>query len=243
MKNVVSIVSVLFLSALSFSVSSSVITLSASEDTYITQHWALGGISSIHGNDDYLYEIGATNNGYISTPLVRFDLSAYSGMTVNGDANFQLYLEGGIPSNTTVVGAYESLSAWDENTSWGTMPGGAPYGSYGSVLDSRTINYSVDGNGYLDWTISGSVIQNWIDNATANYGLMLTTFTSTAHSDLNFTSSEGLYAPLLTFEASSVPEPSIFAPMGLGLVGLDLSYRKLEKVKLISKLNYEKPLH
>ena len=178
-------------------------TVYASADTYITSYSGLGGSGSIHGSNGDMYLNGGWSP-YYHFPMVRFDLTAYSGWTVQGSATFELYLYsawGGQPASQTVR-VNEQFNDWDEATvSWSSLPG--PHGTTGPTLDTRTISYP--SARYVDWTIPASVVQSWIDSPDDNNGLIVISQTEGTQNDMVFHSREwvGGNPPRLTFSGTA----------------------------------------
>ncbi len=107
-------------------------------DTFISESNQFAG----NGDSATLKLNGSTGNR--KTPFFRFDLSSQSGQQVTGDARFTLPLRTvDNPLNATqLVELRESTSAWNDNSTWSTIPGGPPAGSFGAtVLDSFEIVY------------------------------------------------------------------------------------------------------
>jgi autotransporter-associated beta strand protein len=181
------------------------VTVSPAADTYVTQHPSLGGTSSTHGSDPTLYEIGTP--GFQCTPLLLFNLSGYAGQTVVGNATLQLYVEsGGYTPATQTISVCNELNTWTAaSTSWNTLPG--PFGTTGSTLDTETVTYDGQSNParYVTWTIPASALQSWINNPAGNDGIVLVSQTTAYFEDLTFSSQEGSFSPLLTFNTSSNP--------------------------------------
>ena len=77
--------------AMAASTQADLFTLTATEDTFITEHPSLGGPTSTHEADPSLYSIYGNFGlpGGRSYPLVRFDLSSLAGQTVVGPATFE----------------------------------------------------------------------------------------------------------------------------------------------------------
>ena len=181
------------------------LTVSASADTFVTNHSSLGGASSTHGSDTTLYEIGSP--GFQATPLLLFNLSAYAGQNVIGNATLQLYvMNAGYSPATQSISVCNELNTWTPaTTNWNNFPG--PFGTTGSTLDTETVTYDGGANParYVSWTIPGSTLQSWINNPTANNGLVLVSQTTPFFQDLSFSSIYGSNAPLLSFSTTSGP--------------------------------------
>ena len=202
---------------------SSPISLSATDDTFITEYRALAGANSSHGADTSLYSILANggNPGYRSYPLVRFNLAAYAGTHVNGPATFSMYLQGTYfgSSTTRQVAVHEVLTAWTGSTAtfnnFGAAPGVQAGSDISAVLDTIEVAYPGSGNRYVSWTLAADVVQGWIDNPSQNFGLLTANLELPNLTDLQFGSLESANAPRLSF---AVPEPGSFALVAVGLL-------------------------
>ena len=184
-------------------------TLTASEDTFITIHPELSGENSNHGPDTFLYMVGDDLSPYATSPLVKFDLSLFSGMTVVGDAKFSIHASYASDiGGERFIDLYQVLTPWSEGSvtwnNFGSTPGiqfGTDTGA--SPLDSELLAPG-EAPLTLEFTIPHSLIQSWIDSPENNHGILLHMMVG---SDVNFDSSEyGGIQPSLTFEV--VPEPS-----------------------------------
>jgi hypothetical protein len=168
--------------------------------------------------------------GWQSYPLLKFDLSAYADHVVLGNATLRMYLYES-PGSLTVPGRLHEMKVnwtetsvpWDPNPADPqTLPtAGTHYES--TILHTTNISTTL---GYYSWTVPGSLVQDWIDSPSTNYGLILyqpdngnnaTTkqFRPSEHSN-------GDFGPYLDFEADA-PDPLVVPePTGLGLIGLAL---------------------
>lgn len=206
------------------------VSLTAADDTFITEYPALGGANSTHGADASLYSIYGNFGApaYRSYPLVRFDLSGLAGETVTGPATFDLFVQGtNFGDFTRHVSVHEVLIPWAGSTATFNNFGGAPDVQFGTdvttALDTILITYPGTGNRYVSWTIPASVLQGWIDQPATNDGLLVFNTELVNGSDLQFGSKETANAPRLSF--STVPEPGTVALCALGLLGTALTRR------------------
>ena len=152
------------------------VTLTPNADTFITIHPVLGGGTRNHGPDAALFVIGAvgpTNPVYTAT-LVRFDLGAYAGQTVQGPATFSMHVQGTDFNDPSVldrtIRVRDIAGTWNENTVTANNATLVP----GGVIASRSIHYltSVDDQ-YVTWTLPAAYVQNWIDTPASNGGLYI----------------------------------------------------------------------
>ncbi|MFN7804564.1 MAG: PKD domain-containing protein, partial [Planctomycetaceae bacterium] len=153
-----------------------VVTLAASDDTFITDADGLGGPYSAHGTDTNLWSINyftPGGGGSLATrPMFHFDLSAYEGRGATGDAKFRAHIIG--PQNPDYyhgssrrVDLYQIMSPWDDATvTYSTHPGIA-------FIQSQWVQYIGDTNQFIEWTIPQSVVQGWLDDPSTNHGVMI----------------------------------------------------------------------
>lgn len=111
-------------------------------------------------------------------PLIKFDLSAYAGATVLGDATLRLYLFNSGDSKDVSAQIHKMNVDWTETlTPWDSKPAELPQyqPTAGTHYDSTALDISTIGTtvGYYSWTIPVSLVQGWIDGTTPNYGLFL----------------------------------------------------------------------
>ena len=198
------------------------VSLTAADDTFITEYFALGGPNSTHGADASLYSIYGNFGApaYRSYPLVRFDLSGLGGETVTGPATFELFVQGtNFGDLTRNVSVHEVLVPWAGGTATFNNFGGAPDVQFGTDVTAglNTIFFTYPGTGdrYVSWTIPASLLQGWIDLPSTNHGLLVFNTALVNSSDLQFGSMETANAPRLSF--STVPEPGTAMLAGLGL--------------------------
>ncbi len=66
--------------------------------------------------------------------------------------------------------------------------------------------------------IDAALLQSWINSPGTNLGVFLFSDVTVNSNDIVFSSREGVLAPLLEFEATTVPEPSSLVLLGSGVV-------------------------
>ncbi|NLF38674.1 DNRLRE domain-containing protein [bacterium] len=106
--------------------------------------------------------------------LCKFDLSSYTGLVVDGDAQLQVrayWVQSGYAWN---FGTREVISNWDESTvTWanfvGPTTGTAWQATVGPLMESKVVNAAA----LWQFTVSNSVIQAMLDNPAANNGIAL----------------------------------------------------------------------
>lgn len=200
------------------------ITIGTSGDTFVTEHPGIGGPTSTHGSNTYLYEVwGYVGEHYKTFPLIKFDLTPYSGKIVSGaTTELQLQLINSNVVMTQSVSVREVLVAWSEATTSFANMGGTGFNETtqtGPNLTTRSITFHGTAE-MVSFVIPSTVVQNWIDNPTQNNGLMLIAPPIVGGpNDKLFSSREGSVSPQLSFEIAAVPEPTSLSMLILGIVG------------------------
>lgn len=186
-------------------------TIVAVEDATVGTHDIVGGPNGNNGATGYLAVIGAPGyfGEYYARTLLQFDLSAYQGQTILGNATLSMFLDddhvNGAPSTVDV---HLVTQDWSEGTvTWNTQPTFSA-----AAIASRPFDPPAEVGTWVSWTIAGSDLQSWINNPGTNHGLLLESEPGQAFDDLQFRSSEfgEGFGPTLTFSTDSqpVPEPS-----------------------------------
>ena len=197
-----------------------IVQMPPSGDSMLTQHPNLGAGSSPQGSRGDMYSIGPYN-GYpnheqVSRPLLKFDLLSFAGRTVTGtSASVTLHCAGywKMPSNPATyqdLYAYPVLVSWDEatvtyNNFGGT--GGVQPSKYGAMLSSVRVPLSASGAS-VSWVIPNWLVQSWIDNPSANNGVVFIPGSLHDTPEFCWLSREASVPPSLSFELVDVPEPS-----------------------------------
>lgn len=183
----------------------------------------------------------------IRKTLLRFDLTAFAGMQLDGDATFTMYQRN--PFGTRVEVSLYQISAanagWNEGnggtgaadpgeSAWNFLSQGSPATPWagsaglstagvdfltGPIVTFDYIPSGVNGTAF-NITIPGWVLQGWIDDPSTNAGMLLVANTQTTGaygSFYNNVASQGV-RPSLTFAV--VPEPSTIALIVAGAFGL-----------------------
>lgn len=130
--------------------------------------------------------------------LLQFDLTPHSGNNVVS-ATLYMYLESGNGSGNTIE-AHRITTAWEEGTEVGwagtsnweeatdtnawTTPGGDHHTSIEGSMTTESV-------GYKTMTLSAALVQDWIDNPSANFGLLLKSIGGDANKLIQFTSFDG----------------------------------------------------
>lgn len=200
----------------------------AQADATITRHPGLGGGAAPLGAADTLYAIAPA--GYEAASLLRFDLSAWAGHTLQGDAQIELGFLG-LPLGTSVGILVRPVgSAWDEYS--------VTWNNFSPNLGAAVGGSPVTATDYLPgdpvaFGLPAALVQQWIAQPASNHGLLLQ---ASNGSDLYLASREyrpqggsaGDWAPRLSFmsAAAPVPETRTWALMGLGLAALGALRRR-----------------
>ncbi|MCD4824315.1 MAG: DNRLRE domain-containing protein [Phycisphaerae bacterium] len=157
--------------------------------------------------------------------FIQFDLSGIpAGQTIDS-VTLSLYKYGHY--GTVVVDAtlYQITESWDESTlTYNDEP------SYGSTAIASRSMTGGETNGWKTWedTNLTSLVQDWYDGTTTNYGLVLRVQTNIGNSNIAFYSSDYTTDASLRpkLDVTYTPEP---ATMTLLLLGLPLALRRRRK--------------
>ena len=217
----------LALAAATAQAASSLVLTNVLIDATISQHPNLGSGNLPQGASDTLYD--TVPNGFQAATLLRFDLSAWAGHTVQGNAQLDMTFLGLSYSPSVDLTIRPVGSAWGEYTvTWNNFANklGAPVGG-GTVLAADYAAADL-----VSFSLPQALVQQWIDQPASNHGLILQ---ASNGRDLAFASREyvplggsaGDWAPLLGFTvAAPVPEVSTPALLGAGLLALGALRRR-----------------
>jgi VCBS repeat-containing protein len=175
-------------------------TLAITPSTVILNPVADTWLDEVNQDDSYGTDATLVMGSNATTPsvagdhrvLLRFDLSAIpTGATIT-DATLRVFLEeyndvaGGIFATSDVeVDAYLVYESWDEASAtwnqtdgsnpWAAVPGGSGLivGSGWDETNPPGYNYNMVINEYREITGLATVVQDWVDGTTSNYGLAL----------------------------------------------------------------------
>lgn len=176
----------------------------------------------------------------IERAIVHFDLSAYTGTTVTGDVLLRWYAQAvGAGANGQTLAVYQvaatnagwltldatwnnraasTTTPWVNAANTGNYPGlGAPGEAYGATpVATLGLVGPVSGT-VLSMNIPAAVVQGWINNASANAGLLFrfSDETAVAGKYLVFEAANQGYWPNLTFDYV-VPEPGCLSLLVVG---------------------------
>ncbi len=172
-----------------------------------------------YGDSTTLYTINTDGSG-LGQPLIKFDLSAYTGLTVSS-ATLKLYYWHGISDDGQPKEVYANriLESWDEDTvSWNN-------GRPSFTSDGRSTQSVGSGDfGWVEWDVA-DMINYWLAGTYDNYGFMLTMEyyfrNSKEFYSSDYTDDPSLRPQLiLDINDSAIPEPLSIIMIGLGIVGL-----------------------
>ncbi len=134
------------------------------------------------------FNLGAGYTSYIARSLLKFDIE---GMLPAGSTIKKAYISVYVRyyQADTTWSLYKVTQSWSEGTagcggtvdvdaSWDYYNGsGNSWSNAGGDFDSSAISNSilVDGDleAFIDFDINASVVQSWLDNPSANYGVIL----------------------------------------------------------------------
>ncbi|GEM_PF-867828 len=130
--------------------------------------------------------------------LIQFDVTPHVGKTVIS-ATLYMYLEKG-EGGGNMIEAHRLVTPWEEGTETGATgvanweeatniidwatPGGDHHPSIEGAMTTESV-------GYKTMTLSAALIQDWIDNPAANFGLLLKSAGGDANKHIEFTSFDG----------------------------------------------------
>ncbi|MFN6103452.1 MAG: PKD domain-containing protein, partial [Planctomycetaceae bacterium] len=153
-----------------------IVTLAASDDTFITDADGLGGPYSTHGTDTNLWSINyftPGGGGSLATrPMFHFDLSEYEGRDATGDAKFRAHIIGPqnpdyYKSSSRRVDLYHIMSPlYDATVTFSSHP-------WIVFIKSQWVQYVGATDQFIEWTIPQSVVQGWLDDPSTNHGVMI----------------------------------------------------------------------
>jgi len=200
------------------------VTVLASEDTLITAHPNIGdngGPDKNYGDEDYLTLIGPVAQ-FQASPLLKFDLSPYVGSTLTDDVELRLQVLGthSGPETHSNVRLHSVLVDWQEDTvtlnSFGPAPGiqaGIDYQS--TVLDSIS-PLTASTADFVSFNLPANTVQEWIDNPSANKGIIMLSEEGSFNQDIVFKSTNwATGAPVLVSDQlTAIPEPSSLLLLG-----------------------------
>lgn len=196
------------------------VSLEIAEDTFISEHPGLGGISANHGEARDLYVVNPA--GYQSFALLRFDTSMISRRSVVESASLSLTSRGLSFSDSMSFTVYALSNSWSEvGSTWENFKP-----NLGSPLAAGLLSNPLSGY-ELTLELDVAVLQEWIISPDKNFGLIIKAdsgrdwkVASSENSDLNGPSLNVAYS------ISPIPEPSTMYMFGFGILGAVLCLRR-----------------
>ena len=164
------------------------------------------------------------DSGHDNRTFIQFDFSGIpTGQTIDS-VTLSLYKKGDTGSDVIAVDIYQVTASWTESVlTWNNRPSHAA-----TVLASRNMS-GTEANGWKTWSGANltSMVQDWYDGTTTNYGLTLRAM-NTGDSYVTFWSSDYTTDASLRpkLDITYTPEP---ATMSLLLLGLPLALRRRRK--------------
>ena len=169
------------------------IELFASKDAWIEKN-----DDDNHGNDTELH----IRESYIEEyrTLFHFDLAAQNGNAIS-DAKLKLYVKGGAGQGV-IVEAYQLTRHWEEGTGggelfnynhddvlWGQATNSVNWTNGGGDYQATLIGtMPTDNIGWTELNLNTGVVQDWIDNPSNNFGIIL--IATADNGEVQFYSSE-----------------------------------------------------
>lgn len=180
-------------------------TLEATADCMITEHVGLGGKDSNH-EEGHLGVIKAIVGMHRTVSIVKFDLSAFEGLSLEGDTvAFRLTLRTSWKGKRFAhkIGVRECLVTWDEKTVTWNKLGGTGYDErhFGKELTARNVTFSGK-EAVITFTLPVELVQKWMDHPESNNGIALFSHEKEICKDMSFYSRESGPAPQLVIDLS-----------------------------------------
>ncbi len=163
-------------------------TLATSADTFIK---GLNG--SNNGSDDEL-KVGRDNGGPHLYSLLRFDVSSVPAGTAITSATLRLYQFDSNRSGNFNARAYRIDQDWTESgADWSTADGATAWSGGGggtySAPPVATTSIEIGTDGWYEWDVT-SLMQEWVDGISPNYGIQITYDSVNAGRNVSFASKE-----------------------------------------------------
>ncbi|NLF39017.1 hypothetical protein GX586_06195, partial [bacterium] len=138
-------------------------------------------VSNINPSITRSYNLVNPEAGYPTAGLIlwRFDLSAYTGRLVTGDADLTIGMMWG-DTGALVFRQFECLTAWDETVvTWenylgpGMTNNPAFTNNFHSYFGPEISMATAVGDANTTWTIPSNVVQRWINDPASNHGIAM----------------------------------------------------------------------
>ncbi|NLF41017.1 PEP-CTERM sorting domain-containing protein [bacterium] len=138
-------------------------------------------VSNINSSITSTYNLENPVAGYPTAGLILwyFDLSAYTGRVVTGDAQLTIGMAWG-EAAAMVFRQYECLSNWNETeVTWQNFLGPGMTNNPGFTnqfynhFSPQVATATSVGNGNVTWIIPSNIVQHWLDDPASNRGLAM----------------------------------------------------------------------
>lgn len=204
-------------------------SLDAGSDTYIFNNRDdAGSRDSVNGSSSTMLSVNISGGSYNYFPLIYWDISSFSGQTVEGDATISLTISSMAGSGVRTASLVQLPEAFNESTTtFNNYNSGAPdtarIGT--ATVPGASLTFSPP-LGEAVFTVPGSIVQDWIDSPATNFGVgILMPEQNLPGPDVGYYSRDVLNSSLRpTLDFTAVPEPS--SAMLSTLAGLVLVTRR-----------------
>ncbi|GAB6171988.1 hypothetical protein JCM15765_14660 [Paradesulfitobacterium aromaticivorans] len=187
-------------------------TSSTGQDSYV-----------LNLNPDYVYgnmeglSVGNDNDSqaYIYRAFIKFGLTSIPSNAVVSSSSITLTEIGGQDTSSLSISTHKVLGSWDEATlTWNNKP---PY----DATAQSTVSTLLGSNYKYTWALLASLVQGWVNNSAANYGVMFKLVNESVYSSYRaFGSSEWadqstIYLPKIDVTYTEPPTaPAVTSPNG-----------------------------
>ena len=183
--------------------STSAITLTAVQDTWIDE----ANPNLNNGTDTNLET--KPDASQLKRPLIQFDLSSIPTNSSIKCAKLRVFET--VRDDDQTIHIHRIIASWSESqATWNDRQTSAPWAIVGGDYDStETASFTADANGvYRDIDVT-ALVQFWVDNPGSNFGLLLRSTTISSTGVVQFESLENTNKPQLVVQHVSEPRLSI----------------------------------